>query len=195
MRKIIAAIQTSLDGHVEGPHGELDWVTTWEDPFELLGNIDTCLLGASMYPGYAQYWRAILADPKATLAFTGRPPTEGEIEYAHFADRTPHVVLSTTMTGAEWRNTRVVREVAAIRALKTQPGKDMHAVGGAGLIRSLLDAQLVDELRLVIHPVLLGKGKPLFVGVGERRDLELLWTRRVGASSALAVAYRVAATG
>jgi dihydrofolate reductase len=193
MRKIIAAIQTSLDGYVEGPNCELDWVTTWEDPFDLLGAIDTCILGAGMYPGYAQYWRAILADPKARLEFTGRPPTEGEIEYAHFADRTSHLVLSTTMIGAEWSNTRVVRDVSAIRALKAVPGRDMHAVGGAALIRSLLDAQLVDELRLVVHPVLLGQGKPLFNGVGERRDLELLWTRRVDGSSALAVAYRVAA--
>jgi dihydrofolate reductase len=193
MRKIIAAIQTSLDGFVEGRGGELDWVSTWEDPFDLLGRVDTCILGAGMYPGYAQYWRTILADPQAVLEFTGRPPTAGEIEYAHFADRTPHIVLSTRLESAEWANTRVVRDVGALRELKAQAGKDMHAVGGAALIRSLLDANLVDELRLVVHPVLLGEGKPLFGAVAARRDLELLWTRRIG--SAYAVAYRVAGAG
>ena len=51
MRKIIAALITSLDGLIEGPNGELDWVDSWEDPFDLLPQIDTCLLGRGMYPG------------------------------------------------------------------------------------------------------------------------------------------------
>lgn len=96
------------------------------------------------------------------------------------------------MEHADWRNTRVVRNVDAIRELKAQPGKDIHAVGGASLIRTLLDADLVDELRLVIHPALLGAGKPLFDGVGARRDLELLWVRPIGDASAFGLAYRVA---
>ena len=54
MRKIIAALITSLDGLIEGPNGELDWVDSWEDPFDLLPQIDTCILGRGMYPGYEQ---------------------------------------------------------------------------------------------------------------------------------------------
>ena len=72
MRKIIAALQVSVDGFIEGPNGELDWVDTWEDPFDLSHQIDACILGAGMYPGYEQYWRAILANPEGILPFTGR---------------------------------------------------------------------------------------------------------------------------
>ena len=85
MRKIIAALQMSLDGFIEGPNGELDWIETWEDPFDLLPQIDTCILGRKMYPGYEQYWSAVLANPKGVLPFTGKTPSKGEIDYARFA--------------------------------------------------------------------------------------------------------------
>ena len=68
MRKIIAALQVSVDGFIEGRNGELDWVDTWEDPFDLSHQIDACLLGAGMYSGYEQYWRAILANPGGIAA-------------------------------------------------------------------------------------------------------------------------------
>ena len=55
MREIIAALQVSIDGFIEGPHGELDWVETWEDPFGLSSRVDTCVLGAGMYPGYEHF--------------------------------------------------------------------------------------------------------------------------------------------
>jgi dihydrofolate reductase len=82
MRKIIAALQLSLDGFIEGPDGELDWVETWEDTFDLLPQIDTCILGRRMYPGYEQYWSAILANPEGILPFTGKVASKGEIEYS-----------------------------------------------------------------------------------------------------------------
>ena len=97
MKRMIAALQVTLDGFIEGPNGELDWVTDWNDDFDIRSQIDTCVLGGGMYPGYEQYWSAILADSEGVLAFTGRPPTRGEIDYAAFADRTPHVVLSTSL--------------------------------------------------------------------------------------------------
>lgn len=124
MRKIIAALHVSLDGFIEGPNGELDWVETWEgDTFNILSQIDTCILGGGMYSGYEHYWRAILANPEGILAFTGKAASKGEIDYAHFADKTPHIVLSKTMGDVTWKNTRVVRDVEEIRKLKQQPGK------------------------------------------------------------------------
>jgi hypothetical protein len=87
----------SVDGFIEGPNRELDWAETWEDEFDLLPPIDMCLLGRGMYPGYQQYWRAILANPGGILPFTGRVALKGEIDYAHFADKTPHIVLSKTL--------------------------------------------------------------------------------------------------
>jgi dihydrofolate reductase len=173
MRKIIAALVVSVDGFIEGPNGELDWVDTWEDPFDLLPQIDTCILGRRMYPGYEQYWGAILANPAGVLPFTGKVASQGEIAYARFAAGTPHIVLSRTLDSVAWKNTRIVRDVEEIRRMKQQPGKDMHAVGGATLVGSLMNQRLVDELRLVIYPIVLGGGKALFKDVTRRQALTL----------------------
>jgi len=174
VRKIIAALVVSVDGFIEGPHGELDWVDTWEDPFDLLPQIDTCILGRGMYPGYEQYWGAILANPQGVLPFTGKVASKGEIDYARFAERTPHIVLSRTLANVAWKNTRIVRDVEEIRRMKQQPGKDMHAVGGATLVCSLMNERLLDELRLVVLPIVLGEGKALFKDVKERHALTFL---------------------
>ena len=174
MRKVIAALVVSVDGFIEGPNGELDWVETWEDPFDLLPQIDGCILGSGMYPGYEQYWSAVLANPEGPLPFTGRAASEGEVDYARFAHRTPHFVLSKTLDAVLWKNTRIVRDAGDIRSLKQQPGKDMHAVGGAALVSSLMNLSLIDELRLVVHPIVLGGGKALFKDVKERHMLKLL---------------------
>ena len=189
MRRVIAALQVSVDGFIEGPNGELDWVDTWEDPFDLSHQIDACVLGAGMYPGYEQYWRAILADPGGILPFTGRVATPGEIEYAHFADQTPHFVLSTTLQAVDWPIARIIRSVDEIRRMKQQPGKDIHAIGGATLISSLMNMELIDEIRLVMHPVVLGSGKALFKDVDRRYTLELSDVGRI-ASGRVRLIYR-----
>jgi dihydrofolate reductase len=174
MRKIIAALVVSVDGFIEGPDGELDWVDTWEDPFDLLPQIDTCILGRGMYPGYEQYWGAILANPEGVLPFTGKVASQGEIAYARFAERTPHIVLSKTLANVAWKNTRIVRDIEEIRRMKQESGKDMHAVGGATLVCSLMNQRLIDELRLVVYPIVLGGGKALFKDVKERHGLKFL---------------------
>jgi dihydrofolate reductase len=180
MRKIIAALVVSVDGFIEGPNGELDWVDSWEDPFDLLPQIDTCILGRGMYSGYERYWSAVLANPEAALPFTGKVATKGEIAYAGFAERTVHIVLSRTLDKVAWKNTRIARDVEEIRRMKQQPGKDMHAVGGATLVCSLMNQRLVDELRLVVHPIVLGGGKALFKDVKQRHALTFLGAKPVG---------------
>lgn len=177
MRKIISAMQVSLDGFIEGPGGELDWIENWEDSYGLMAQVDTCVLGAGMYPGYEQYWSAVLAAPDAPLPFSGKPATQGEIVYAKWAQETPHVVLSKSMQGAAWQSTRIVREIDDIVRLKQQSGKDIYAVGGAKFVSSLVERGLVDELRLAIHPVLLGRGKTLFKNSPQRHKLTLVQTR------------------
>ena len=176
MKRMIAALQVTLDGMIEGPDGELDWVGDWEDGFELLDEVDMCVLGGGMYPGYERYWTAILADPNGVLSFTGRPPTEGEIRYADWADRTPHLVLSSKLGPPEWRTARVTRDLADLRALKRGEGKGIFVVGGATLVSSLMNLDLIDELRLVVHPLVLGTGTALFKDVTDRRPLELVST-------------------
>jgi dihydrofolate reductase len=173
MRKLIAGMQSSLDGKIEGPEGYADWVEAWSDSYDVMSQVDACLLGAGMYPGYEQYWTAIQNGPDEVLPQTGSVPTRGEVEYARFAAQTPHYVLSSTVTSAAWSNTRFVRGLDDVAALKREPGKDIYLVGGARTVASLIDAGLVDELRLTVHPLLAGEGKALFATTDRRRALEL----------------------
>jgi dihydrofolate reductase len=179
MRKLIAGMQSSLDGKIEGPEGYADWVEAWSDSYDVMSQVDACLLGAGMYPGYEQYWTAIQNGPDEVLPQTGSVPTPGEVEYARFAAQTPHYVLSSTVTSAAWSNTRFVRGLDDVAALKREPGKDIYLVGGARTVASLIDAGLVDELRLTVHPLLAGEGKALFATTDRRRALELRKVRQL----------------
>jgi dihydrofolate reductase len=179
MRKIIAALQVSVDGFIEGPNGELDWAMeedeeTWRDHDEMLNSVDACLLGRVMYPDYEQYWLAILADPTGILLFSGRTATKNEIAYARWANEVPHIVVSKTLNKVAWKTTRIVRDVEDIREMKKRPGKDIYAVGGATLVSSLMNLGLIDELRLMVNPLVLGGGKALFKDVKERHALKLV---------------------
>jgi len=173
MRTLIAGMQSSLDGKIEGPEGYADWVDAWPDNYEVMPRVDACLLGAGMYPGYEKYWTAVQNGPDKPLPMTGKVPTPDEVEYGRFAARTPHYVLSSTLTSAVWPNTSFVRGLDEIAALKQQPGKDIYLVGGARTLASLIDAGLVDELRLTVHPLIAGDGKALFATTEGRRGLEL----------------------
>jgi dihydrofolate reductase len=178
-RKIIAALQVSVDGFIEGPNGEMDWAMeedeeTWRDVFEMLTHVDTFILGRKMYPGYEQYWLAVLTNPSGILPFSGRIPSKNEIAYAHLADKTPHIVLSKTLDQVAWKTTRIVRNVEEIRRLKLQRGKDVYAVGGATLVSSLMNHGLIDELQLLVNPIILGGGKALFKDVNDRQMLKLV---------------------
>jgi dihydrofolate reductase len=182
MRKIIAALQVSVDGFIEGPNGELDWAMaedeeTWRDVFAMLESVDTCILGRVMYPLYEQYWLAVLENPTGSLPLSGKPATKNEIAYARWADRTPHIVLSKTLDKVAWKTTRIVRDVDEIRKLKQQPGKDMYVVGGATLVGSLMNAGLIDEVQLMVNPLILGEGKALFKDAKERKSLKLVRTK------------------
>jgi dihydrofolate reductase len=180
MRKLIAALQISLDGYIEGANGEIDWIKSWEDPFDILPEIDTSVLGGGMYPGYEAYWGAIMADPSAVSPFTGSVATPSEVDYARFAKQAQHVVLSSTLKTVAWPNTRIVRKIEDIAALKQLPGKSIHAVGGASLVSSLINSHLVDELRVVIQPILLGAGKSLFGHIQGRHTLLLKDSKLIG---------------
>jgi dihydrofolate reductase len=179
MRKIIASLAMSVDGFIEGPNGEMDWVMeedeeTWKYMFEMLSHVDTFILGRKMYPVYEQYWLAVLADPGAILPFSGRVASNNEITFARLADSTRHVVLSSTLDKVTWKTTRIVRDVEDIRKMKQKPGKDMYAVGGATLVSSLMNLDLIDELQLLVSPLILGGGIALFKEVKERQSLKLM---------------------
>jgi dihydrofolate reductase len=173
MRKLIAGMKISVDGKVEGPEGMADWVKAWSEDYGLTGQIDACVVGGGMYPGYEGYWTGIKNEPDKPAWITGSGPTPAEKEWARFAARTPHYVLSSTLTSALWPNTSFVRGLEEIAALKQQPGKDIYLIGGARTAASLIDAGLVDELRLIVYPLIAGTGKALFATMEGRRGLEL----------------------
>ncbi|WP_353813165.1 dihydrofolate reductase family protein [Mesorhizobium sp.] len=173
MRKLIAGMKISVDGKMEGPEGYAEWVDAWSEEYGLMPQIDACLLGSIMYAGYERYWSAIQNEPDKPLPMTGKLPTPEELEWARFAEHTPHYVLSNTMTSAAWPKTRFVRSLEDIAGLKQQPGKDIYLMGGARMTASLIDAGLVDELRLILYPLLVGEGKALFGATQNRRGLEL----------------------
>jgi dihydrofolate reductase len=173
VRKLIAGMKVSLDQKVTGPDGYADWVEAWSEDYGLTPQIDSCLLGGGMYPGYETYWTALQNEPDKALPMTGKLPLPEELKWARFIPKTTHYVLSSKLTTAAWRNTRFVRGLDDISALKQQSGKDIYLVGGAQTTGSLIEAGLVDEIRLIVHPLIAGGGKTLFAATEHRRPLEL----------------------
>ena len=144
-----------------------------------------------MYPGYEQYWLlAILADP---AALSCRSPAGSRLPARLDTHTLPtrHRTSSCRQRSRQlaWPIARILRSVDEIRLLKQQPGKDIHAIGGATLISSLMNMELIDEIRLVMHPVVLGGGKALFKDVERRHALELSDVGRL-ASGPVRLTYR-----
>ena len=189
-RLFIAALQVSLDGYLQGAGGEVDWVDSWGDALGLVPGADAAVLGGGMYPGYEVLWGSIAADPRSGTAMLGREVTEGEADYALWTQRTPHYVVSTTLEKVSWETAHLVRDVSELRPLKEQPGGAVYVIGGAALVASLLNEDLIDEVRLIVHPVVLGGGRSPFAGVKERRTFQLAQTS-AGRNGRAVLMYRV----
>jgi dihydrofolate reductase len=190
MRKLIAGMKISADGMVRGPEGSAHWVTAWSDDYGLMSQIDACVLGGGMYPEYEGYWTAIQNEPDKPVWSGGPVPTPGEVDWARFAAHTPHYVLSHSLTSAGWSQTSFLRGLDEIAALKQQPGKDIYLVGGARTVAACIDAGLVDELRLIVYPLIAGEGVALFATTGRRRELKLRAVERL-ADGRLSLVYDV----
>lgn len=167
-RKIILDLAVTLDGFIEGPKGEVDWCIMDPDMGfnDFLNNIDTILYGRKSYDLWGQY-----------LPEDGVSDTEKEIwKLVHSKKK---YVFSKTATkeypGANLISSNIIDEVNKI---KNQPGKDIWLYGGASLITTFMNLGLIDEFRLSIHPVILGEGKPLFIGIKKRLDLKLVYTKK-----------------
>lgn len=166
----------SLDGYLAGPRCELDWhFNCWNEEMarttsEQLGKADTILFGRVTYDAMAGYWGSKTAELNA--------PRE-DIDFADMMNRYTKIVFSKTLTIPHWQNSRVVAGdlVKEIGRLKKMPGKNMITYGSGKMVSSLLRQQLVDELQVWVHPVLLGCGKPLFREVVNTMDMELLGTK------------------
>lgn len=183
-RKVILAMQISLDGFIEGPNGAMDWLLggddVWDTMFKDMESVDTYLLGGNTYPVYAEHWRSLL----------NKTDDSNEVKFAKLADKTPHIVFSHTIKKVDWANTRIATDAEAeIAKLKQQPGKDMYVWGGATFAGFLINKGLVDEYRLVLNPTVLGGGKPLFKDVEKRMKLTLIDSRPLS-SGVVVLRYR-----
>ena len=170
MATIIVTEFVSLDGVMEDPGGSEDfryggWTFEFpgEDRYAFKGEetfaADGLLMGRKTYEGFAAAW----------------PSREGE-----FADKfnsMPKIVVSTTLENPEWQNTTVVRDLDAIRELKETQDGTYLVQGSAQLVHSLLDAGLVDQLNLMVFPVVLGAGKRIFGEMGDKLTLKLAESR------------------
>jgi dihydrofolate reductase len=183
VRTIFAFVMTTLDGYYEGPNKEFDfWVLDQEfDEFcvEQLDEVDTLLFGRVTYEGMAAYWPTPAAE-------------EDDARVAARMNSTSKIVVSRTLDKAEWANTRVIEDPEELTKLKQQPGKDIAIFGSSDLTVSLLQSGLVDELRIMVNPVVLGSGKSLFRTAGERISLKLLKSRPFNSGNVL-LYYRPAA--
>jgi dihydrofolate reductase len=162
----------TIDGFFAGANGEIDWHST-DDEFNNFAIeqasssvVDMILFGRVTYQMMASYWptpTAINDDPIV----------------AHMMNNTPKIVFSRTLEKAEWNNTRLIRDHVAeeIIQLKQQPGKDLILFGSANLMATLVQQDLIDEHRIMVNPVVLGSGTPLFQGVHSSLKLKLANTR------------------
>jgi len=148
---------TSLDGFIEGPNRELDWFDHQNPQFEryceeMMDSVGLAIYGRRSYELMTQYWPDAEAHPR----------TPQDLAFAQRMNALPKLVLSRTLTTATWTHTRIVRDPADIAAVKRETGKPMVAWAGASLVSTLTQLGLVDEYRVVVHPVVLGGGTPMF---------------------------------
>jgi dihydrofolate reductase len=188
MRTVTYGAAVSLDGYITGPDGAIDWLHMGRDVTEIMrtywATIDTILMGRKTWEFAAGMGGGGGGDAAGTGGERGGEdiPMTGITTY----------VFSRTLPGLRRKGVRLVRDDAAafVRALKEQPGKGICLMGGGELARSLLDAGLVDEVGLNIHPVLLGGGVPMFAAPGTRVRLELTGCRQLDGGCVYAL-YRV----
>jgi dihydrofolate reductase len=119
----------------------------------------------------------------------GRDPYPRELAYAEVAARTEHLVLSTTLADVSWPSARIVRSIEEIRAVKHDGHGTVYVVGGPTLITSLLDAGLLDQLKLIVHPILVGAGQGITGMLAGAQRLELV-AAGPGARGRMTLTYR-----
>jgi dihydrofolate reductase len=178
MRKIIHFVHTSVDGFIEGPAGEFDWPAMGPElsdySFGLNDRSDAFVYGRSVWEMMSSYW----PDAGAT---SDHPHDR---RFAPIWRDTQKYVLSSTLEEAGY-GAQVIGDPAEFAKLKTEPGKDLLLMGGSAAMNALAALGLVDEWHIVVHPVVLGGGKALFPGPGERVGLRLVETRGFDGQSVL----------
>lgn len=165
MKKIILDLATTLDGFIEGPNGEIDWCIMDDDmDFEgFISGIDTIFYGRVSYDAWGNYHPDENAEPE-------------EHDFWKTIHSKNKFVFSSQ--NREDENATFIHSdlIEKVLEIKKQNGKDIWLYGGASLIKTFIQNNLIDVYRISVHPVALGKGKPLFEEVKERLNLQLVKT-------------------
>lgn len=169
MRKLKLQMQTTLDGYVAGPNGELDWMVFGTDEKlsarmnELVDSSDTLLLGRKMTKEFMDYWTKV-------------SPESPEYSFAQKMVNIPKIVFSQTLKESNWINTVINNGdlKAEIERLKQQKGRDILVYGGAGFAASLVENNLIDEYNFFVNPAAIGKGLKIFDRLNETFTLKLI---------------------
>jgi len=184
VRKVVAVELVSLDGVMETPE---EWAFAYSNDEMEQANVsgmaasDALLLGRVTYEHLAAFW----------------PHQPGGTPIVDYINSVPKLVVSATLEEPlEWNNSTLIKGNVAeeIAKLKRQPGKDITILGSATLVRSLLADDLLDELRIMVHPVILGGGKRLFEERVDREALKLV-DLRIFATGVVYLTYRPADEG
>ena len=168
MRKIIVSNLITIDGYFEGINQDLSWFITGDDFFDYavkqLDEVDTILFGRITYQQMAAYWPDAKTEDAAMAAIKDK------------MNSLQKIVFSKTLDKAEWNNTRLIREhiTDEIIKLKKQPGRDIVIFGSGTIVSELTALRLIDEYRLIINPVILSNGNPLFKSINEKVSLRLI---------------------
>jgi len=176
MRKLIAAINMTLDGYCDHTAGIPD-EEIHQHYTDLLSNADTILYGRITYQ-LMEYWRTLLENPRPTGS-SGRASDEKSMnDFAIAIDKIPKIVFSHTLKNVEWESAKLANRgiEEEVLELKQQSGKDI-LVGSRSLIIQLLKLNLIDEYQLCIHPVIAGTGLLLFENIKDRTILKLMKTK------------------
>jgi dihydrofolate reductase len=169
MRKLFVSEWVTLDGVFDA-----ETMEQWNSPYhsdergeyikeEILGS-DALLIGRTTYELLAPYWSSL---------------KNNEYGIADKLNSVPKYVVSSTLKKAEWNNSTIIKENVAgeIAKLKQQPGQDIRIAGSATLVQSLMEADLIDEYRFLVHPIIMGSGKPFFKDGMHMTRLKLVKTK------------------
>lgn len=175
MGRIITTTWVTLDGFIAGPNGEMDWVGEFYDDAmaryesELVSSADALLLGRVTYQSFAGSWPHVPDNPDVS---------EGEKDYARRLNAMRKVVFSRTLDTADWNNSTLLREVVPeeIERLKQETARALLIYGSASLVQTLTNLGLIDEYQVLLYPMVLGGGKPLFQDIKDRVTLNLVRT-------------------
>jgi dihydrofolate reductase len=174
MRKLIAAINMTLDGFCD--HTAMIADDELHQHYnELLKNADALIYGRTTYQLMESYWPAVVKNP------TGNKPID---EFAVLIDNIQKIVFSRSLKNVTWQHSTLKKDLSKeeILALKQQAGKDIF-VGSPSLIVALTRLNLIDEFQLCVHPVIAGKGLPLFKEINASIPLTLLKTKNLSAGA------------